>query len=155
MEDKKYKQIDIFCIFNLEDKTHMYIGYSSNSKLYYHTLKNRMSDHRCLPHHSKCLTNAKPGLSHFIDYIRSTSEENSWNFEVIESVSNVTVDIIKTKIKKWEDLMTKKFKTRFLNRTDRDNKSKEEYRKYRRNYYHRKKLIEGSSLYRKSKKNEV
>ena len=59
MEDKKYKQIDIFCIFNLQDTTHMYIGYSSNSKLYFHTLKNRMSDHRSLNHRSKFLTNAK------------------------------------------------------------------------------------------------
>ena len=138
MYDKIYKDVDIFCIFSNEDKSHMYIGYSSNSHLYFNTIKCKMSDHRKLTHSAEYLNQSKPGLSHFINYVRnSSSPELSWNFEVIESITNVYMNTIKQKIKNWQD------------RTDNHNKTKESYRTYRRAYYHKAKLIKTSSIYKK------
>ena len=150
MYDKIYKDVDIFCIHSDKDKSHMYIGYSSNSHLYFNTIKCKMSDHRKLTHSAEYLNQSKPGLSHFINYVRnSSSPELSWNFEVIESITNVYMDTIKKKIKNWQDKMTEKFQTKFLNRTDNHNKTKESYRTYRRAYYHKAKLIKTSSIYKK------
>ena len=150
MYDKIYKDVDIFCIFCNEDKSHMYIGYSSNSHLYFNTIKCKMSPHRKLTHSAEYLNQSKQGLEHFINYVRNSScEELSWNFEIIESINNVYMTTIKQKIKNWEDRITEKFQTKFLNITDRDNKTKESYRTYRRAYYHKAKLIKTSSIYKK------
>jgi len=150
MYDKIYKDVDIFCIFSNEDKSHMYIGYSSNSHLYFNTIKCKMSPHRKLTHSAEYLNQSKQGLEHFINYVRNSScEELSWNFEIIENVTDVCMDTIKQKIKNWQDKMEKIFNTTFLNRTDNHNKTKESYRIYRREYYHKAKLIKTSSIYKK------
>ena len=133
MNKPKYNA-SIFCIFNNECKDVMYIGWTQNPDEYFTSLRCRMSDHTKLK--TKSMT--KNSLSLFIQYIRF--KDVLWNFEILQSISCDKMTDIRDRIKYWENKMTEKFKTEFINHSNSYNQTRAEYNTYRKEYYHQRKL---------------
>jgi len=133
MNKPKYNA-SIFCIFNNECKNVMYIGWSTDPDSYFTSLRCKMSDHSSL----KTKSIIKNSLSLFIRYVRY--KDVMWNFEIIDEIATDNMTDIRDRIKYWENKMTEKFKTKFLNHSNSYNRNREDYNEYKREYYQKRKL---------------